>query len=413
MLTFLAAAATQPTSQPTSKPAVIESVKKVAAGATQSVQKAAVDVTQSVWDKLNEEAFLGNSWVQWATLFLCILGGLVIAKILSMILKKYSEKFRRRKRLKVAGLFFDSMVRPIMLLGLGYGLQIASVSLSFPPTDDGDGDGIRLLYDRVARTIVVIAVVWFFSRAVQVVEHLLCGMASKTETTMDDQLIPLVRKSLKIVILIMGVLYLASAVYGKNIGVIIGSLGIGGFAVALASKDMIANLFGSVSIFTDKPFAIGERIKIQGYDGVVEEVGFRSTRLRTLDGHYVTIPNSVVTNEATENISRRPNIKRNVSVTVEYSTPIDKIQKGVDIIRKMLDDRKDSFPANLPGRVHFKEMNSDNLEILATYWLDTNDWAKYLDFTQDFNFELMRKFEAEGIEFAFPTQTLYLRKEDK
>jgi len=195
------------------------------------------------------------------------------------------------------------------------------------------------------------------------------------------------------------------------VGALLAGLGIGGLAFALAARDMLANFFGSVTIFTDRPFQMGERIKLQDYDGVVEQVGFRSTRIRTLDGHLVTVPNSLVATSTVENIGRRPYIRRVMNVTVTYDTSPEKLTRAVEIIREMLDARKEHFPPDKPGKVFFNEFNNCSLNIIVYYWFTPPDWWKYLEFTHDFNMELLRRFNEEGIDFAFPTQTLYLKQD--
>ncbi|GAF83959.1 unnamed protein product, partial [marine sediment metagenome] len=153
------------------------------------------------------------------------------------------------------------------------------------------------------------------------------------------------------------------------------------------------------------------RVKIGEHDGTVQEVGFRSTRIRTLTGHLVTVPNAVVAASPVENIGRRPYIRRTLDVTVTYDTPAEKVARAVRILEEMLQARKDHFPPDLPGKVYFNEFNAASLNIIVYYWFTPPDWWEYLAFTHDFNIELLRRFNEEGIEFAFPTQTLYLKQD--
>jgi len=140
-------------------------------------------------------------------------------------------------------------------------------------------------------------------------------------------------------------------------------------------------------------------------------VGFRSTRIRTLTGHLITVPNSVLANQPMENVSRRPYLKRVFDVTVTYDTPPEKLQRAVDIIREMLNARREHFHWNSQPRVFFNEFNADSLNIVVYYWFVPPDWWEYLKFNHEFNMELLRRFNEEGIEFAFPTQTLYLKQD--
>jgi MscS family membrane protein len=261
--------------------------------------------------------------------------------------------------------------------------------------------------------LIVLAVAWLLYRLVDIVEYFLLHLTGKTETTLDDQLVPLIRKTIRIFLVIVAALFIAQNIFKCNVGAILAGLGIGGLAFALAAKDMLANFFGSATIFADRPFQMAERIKVKGYDGVVEEVGFRTTRLRLLDGNLVTIPNAIVANEPVENISRRPTIKRILNVTITYDTPPRKVQNAVEILKEMLSARQNNFPADQPPRVYFSDFNAESLNIVVYYWFTPADWWAYLQFNHEFNMELLRRYNEEGVEFAFPTQTLYLKPDSQ
>jgi MscS family membrane protein len=188
--------------------------------------------------------------------------------------------------------------------------------------------------------------------------------------------------------------------------------GVGGIAIALAAKDTIANFFGSVTIFTDRPFQMGEMVKIGEHCGPVEEVGFRSTRVRTLDGHLVTIPNSLITSSTVENIGRRPFIRRTSNITVTYDSGHKKTKKAVEIIKEALAEVAEinTDPDRLP-RVYFNDFNDWSLNIYMSYWVKPPDFWLYQQVNERVNLEIMKRFEAEQIEFAFPSQTLYLKKD--
>ncbi len=143
----------------------------------------------------------------------------------------------------------------------------------------------------------------------------------------------------------------------------------------------------------------------------MEEVGFRSTRLRTREGHLVTIPNGTLATAEIENITGRPSIRRDLSVTVTYDTSPAKLNRAVDILKEMLAARMDSFPEDCPPQVFFKDFNADSLGIIAYYWYAPAEWYDYLQFSHDFNMELLTRFNEEGIEFAFPTQTVYVKQD--
>lgn len=367
-------------------------------------------------DFLTEQKYLGNEVWRWATLFGVLLASFIVGKVASFVLQQQAGRIGRRPRLLVLGMLLRSASGPAMLLVLAGGLYLAGRFMNLTRVVAEDGGtvvhkGIEAFWAQACRTIAVLAFGWFIYRLVDIVEYLLHRWTARTETLLDDQLVPLVRKTLRVFIVLIAALFIAQNIFRWNIGALLAGLGIGGLAFALAAKDMLANLFGSLTIFADRPFQMGELVRIKDYYGTVEEVGFRSTRVRLLTGHLVTIPNSVVANEPVENVGRRPFIRRLLNVTVTYDTPPEKVQRAVDIIREMLDARKDHFPQDNPPRVYFDDYNAASLNIVVYYWFTPPDWWAYLEFNHDFNMELLRRFNDEGIEFAFPTQTLYLKQD--
>ncbi len=351
---------------------------------------------------------LNNAVWQWLGLLGVIILAMIVGKVISFFLNRQGQWLIERHDLQTGGMVLRSLSRPSAMLILAGGLYLAGSFMNLRISDTQD---LRRFWISACQTIAALALGWAGYRLVDVLEVFLLRLTSKTRTKLDDQLVPIVRKALRVFVVIVVVLFIAQNIFRWDVGALLAGLGIGGLAFALAARDMLANFFGSVTIFTDRPFQMGERIKIQDYDGVVEQVGFRSTRIRTLDGHLVTIPNSLVANTTVENIGRRPYIRRVMNVTVTYDTTPEKLARAVDIIREMLDARKEHFPPDKPGRVYFSEFNDCSLNIIVYYWFTPPDWWKYLQFNHDFNTELLRRFNEEGIEFAFPTQTLYFKQD--
>ncbi len=226
---------------------------------------------------------------------------------------------------------------------------------------------------------------------------------------------PLVRKTLRIFVVVVSVLTIAQSVFGTDITAWLAGLGIAGLAVSLAAQDSIKNLFGSITIFLDRPFQVGDRIVFDGHDGPVEEIGFRSTRLRTLEGNVVTIPNSRMVDSSVLNISKRGAIRRIINVTVTYDTAPARLREAVAILKQIFtepDIAPGLDPAN-PPRVAFNEFNADSLNIVVFYWYAPPDYWAYLDHAERLNMKILERFNDAGIDFAFPTQTLYLAGDTK
>ena len=270
-----------------------------------------------------------------------------------------------------------------------------------------------------AQFVRIFAIVWAAWAINDLVASTLAEKAKTTETTFDDMIIPLIRKSVKLFIVALGLIYIANALE-IELAPLLASFGLAGLAVSFAAQDTIKNLFGGLTIFMDRPFKIGERVKFQAFDGIVEEIGFRSTKIRTLTGHVVTIPNASLTNEPVENVGRRSTIRRVLNVTITYDTPKEKIERGVEIIRDILQEGGICEPihpwvkgSELTPQVYFNDFNAESLNIFVIYWYAPPNYWDYLEHAQRLNLRIFEEYEKAGIEFAFPTSTMFLAGDPK
>jgi len=312
---------------------------------------------------------------------------------LTIILRQTKENARMR-------LVLEAAIWPLRLLLFNVAIYATKEVLVFPPVADQ-------LAERVVGVLTTLAVVLFIYRLIELMVFELTKYAARDDNLLDQSFVQFMRMITKIAVIAVGVIYLLRAISGKPLSALLAGLGIGGLAIALAAQDTLKNFFGSIMIMLDKPFTIGQRVTFGGHDGVVEEIGFRSTRVRTLTGHQVTIPNEKVASESVENIGRRPSIRRLANITITYDTPPDKIEKALAILRGILENHEGIQP-DYPPRVFFNEFNDASLNLIMLYWYHPPDWAAYMAFSERVNLQIMRAFEAEGIEFAFPTTTNYL-----
>ena len=271
---------------------------------------------------------------------------------------------------------------------------------------------LNRISDHLIGLLATLAVVIFLYRLVDLVVHELSRVAQREDNLLDQTFVQMIRYFSRLIVVVVGAVYLIKALSGKPMSALLAGLGIGGLAVALAAQDTLKNFFGSIMIMLDKPFNVGQRVTVEGYDGTVEDIGFRSTRVRTLTGHLVTIPNEKMASSNIENIGRRPSIRRLTNITITYDTPPAKVEKAVEIVRGILENHEGMHPDFLP-RVYFNEFNSDSLNIIMLYWYHPPDYWKFLEFNGRTNIQIMRAFGAEGIEFAFPTTTTYLAHDDR
>ncbi|WP_269522812.1 mechanosensitive ion channel family protein [Coraliomargarita parva] len=350
----------------------------------------------------NTPIIADNELWRIAGLFVLLLAAMTAGKLLNYLLQK------RGKELE------DS--RPILACGM-CGAARAATFLSFAI---GLSAGVSLLRLHGAESFVNTSIAVIVTLAVATTLYFLVEMpgvwmvtrATQTESKMDDMLAPIVSKSLRATIVVLAVVQIAQILSGKEITSILAGLGIGGLAVALAAQDTLKNFFGSVVLLADKPFEIGDRINVDGHDGPVEAVGLRSTKIRTLDGHLVTIPNGELANKSIWNIAKRPYIRRLFTITVTYDTPPEKMHEAKAILEDILKDHEGMAP-DFPPRVYFKDFNDASLGFLCIYWYHPPAYWDFLSFTEHVNLQILERFNAAGIDFAFPTQTLHLAGDPK
>jgi MscS family membrane protein len=280
-------------------------------------------------------------------------------------------------------------------------------------------DGLLPLSQAIARfattavsVLGAVAVVFFAYRLLDVLEYELTRFTKREDTKLDLNFVKLVRMLTSVMVVVFGAVYIFQAITGKPLNAVLAGLGIGGLAVALAAQDTLRNFFGSIMIMLDKPFVVGDRVTVEGVDGPVEDIGFRSTRIRTFTGHLVAVPNEKMAKINIENIGRRPSIRRLTNITITYDTSPEKVERALTIIKDILNNHKGMDP-EFPPRVYFNEFNDASLNLMMIYWYFPPDYWDFLAFNERVNLQIMKAFEAEGIEFAFPTTTTYLAQDDR
>ena len=332
-------------------------------------------------------------------LFSSLLVAFIVGRIVRAVLAKSAGKAEQTDR-QLTAVALTSLARVVVLAMFVVGFRVGVTTLDLAVNVKG-------FFDTLTNILFAIAIGYGAYCLVDVIAVWLRGLSEKTASKLDDMLVPLVCKSLRGTIIILVLVQIATELSDKPVTSLIAGLGVGGLAIGFAAQDSIKNIFGSVMIFGDRPFELGDRIVVDGHDGPVETVGFRSTRIRTLDGHLVTIPNGELANKTIQNIGKRPHIRRIMNVTITYDTPPDKVDQAVEIIKEILEDHEGMRP-DLPPRVFFNDFNDVSLNIFVIYWYHPPDYWSFCAFNERVNSQLLRRYNEEGIEFAFPTQTLFL-----
>ena len=350
-------------------------------------------------DTILQFEIAGNSLWRIIALFGIILVALIAGKIIKSLLQRSGEALENQGRF-IASVSFNAVSRGVFTLFIVSGISIGLDVLELKST-------LEEFSDALSAILVCIGVGYFIYHLVDIPDKWLSRITEKTESRLDDMLVPIIRKTLRITIVILVLIQIAQILSDKPITSIIAGLGIGGLAVALAAQDSIKNFFGSIVLFTDKPFEIGDRVVVDGHDGPVEEVGLRSSKIRTLDGHLITVPNGELANKTIQNIGKRPYIRRVANITVTYDTSPDKVERAIEILKELLNNHE-GMHEDFPPRVFFNDFNSDSLNIMVIYWYHPPNYWDYMAFSENFNKNVLRRFNEEGIDFAFPSQTVYL-----
>jgi len=352
-----------------------------------------------------QKEFAGIALWQFVCAFFFILLGLVLKKISDNIFEKRIIPLFKKTHIEFDDLFFQALSKPFGFLLLLAGIGGAMAVLPLPDKPDINGFVFGTL-----KILIAFDFLWFLFRLVDIATKYLTHLAERTESKLDEQLVPFVNRALKITIGIISFLWIIQLL-GYNISSLLAGLGIGGLAVALALQDTLSNFFGSIFIFIDRPFMVGDWIKIGEVEGIVEDVGFRSTRIRTWPATLVSIPNKTVANATIDNWSKMP--KRRVSqvVGVTYETTAAQMEKAVASIREIITDDSDIDKEFFV--VRFTEFGNSSLNILVYYFTKATVFAEHLEVKERINLAIMRKLKEQGLSIAFPTMSLYIGNQDK
>lgn len=358
----------------------------------------------AIVEDLPERLRLGRTWGlanwKWPGLLVTIL----VALILMMVTYRAYITFTRRVRERSLFKYWLTIFFPIsgMLIPLAV-KYISYRSLTLRGTPLYISDFVTILITLLATLVVIFAAGDRIAASIIASPHV-------NPAGLNAQLIRIISKLTSFAV--AGILFLVGGQYlGIPVATLLTSAGIGGVAVALGAQDTLKTLFGTLMLLSDKPFLVGERILYNEHDGVVEDIGLRSTRLRLLTGPQVMIPNDQLAGNDIQNLTRRPYMRRVGEIHVPLDTPCEKVVKAVAIIREELDDHEGLDP-DRPPRVFFNEFTPDAFSIQFNYWYTSSDYWSFKAFSEKLNFEILRKFEAHGIQFSLPFRHSFWKHDD-
>lgn len=348
-------------------------------------------------ESLKQDWFGIQIW-QYIAVFCWLLLGLIFRKIFEFILDNYIHRLAKKTKFTWDDDLIDGVDKPFGFIFMMFFWLATFTNLQLSVT-------VNHYLSLILEIAVSVGFIWLFYNLSDVFSKYLGVLTSKTETKLDDQLVPLIRKTLRFFVLVMGIILILQN-NGYNVASLIAGLGIGGLAVALAARDTLANFFGSITIFVDKPFRIGDWIKVAGVEGTVEEVGFRSTRIRTFYNSLVSVPNSNISNNEVDNLGLREYRRLLTTLNLTYSTSPEQMEAFVEGIKAIVKSnshfRQDFY------EVHFNAFGAHSLDVMVYVFFKVPDWSTELQQKHNFFLEVLKLAKEVGVEFAFPTQTLHV-----
>ena len=346
-----------------------------------------------------EDELWGNTLESWGISILIIVGAVVVVKLISLFSRKVLKPFITRTPNHLDNVIYYSLESPIKFAVMLLGIWIAIHRLVYP-------DNFVKTIDNAYRILIVLDITWVFAR---LIGGLLEIYLRKESTGQTHKMMPIIKRTALVLVWIIGIVMALSNI-GVNISALLGTLGIGGIAFALAAQDTVKNIFGAFTIFTDKPFNIGDTIRVDSFEGTVIDVGARSTKIMDYDKRIITFPNYKITDANIINISSEPKRRVVLNLGLTYDTTPEKMKEALDILKA------------IPGRVENVSSNPSDTTAVFTNYADSALVIMYIYFiekqgdilgvTSNMNMEILSSFNKAGLEFAFPTQTIYIQKDE-
>ena len=359
---------------------------------------------EDLWRTLGELEVLLNQIIFGVPLYrlalalLTFFGFLLLRKVFVLIVLGAAHRFTRRTATEIDDVVLRIVSRPLSFLFIALGIFLALKIVGLE----------NEVVVKVFKTFFIFVIAWTAYNLVVALEDQFYRFAEKFGREFAKEIGGFFVKVSKAFVLVVGGVAVLQE-WGINVSALIASLGLGGLAFALAAKDTAANLFGGLTVLADKSMRVGDWIKIGDVEGIVEDIGLRTTKIRSFEKSLIVVPNQFLANQSLENFSRR-NVRRiKMTIGLTYSTTRDQMVKILKEIREML--------RNHPGiakdqllMVYFTDFGDSSLDIFVYCFTNTADWAKYLEIREDVNLKIMEIVERNGASFAFPSRSIYVEK---
>lgn len=359
-----------------------------------------------------QRVFWGNPLINYVWCFGILVVGILFRQLISKALSWLAYKVLHNYAKEEVGYkkFLELLRKPFSFFIALVTIYFAFSQLNFPlnwnvgPIEKW---GLRMFLMRVMQTFIVVSFTWIILRIIDFVGIIFMHKALKTESRTDDQIIPFVKESIKIIVMIFSLFSILGAIYNLDITSLIAGLGIGGLAIALAAKESLENLLGSFTIFLDKPFVIGDLIRVGNVEGNVEKIGFRSTRIRTLEKTFVTVPNKKLVDTELDNLTNREIRRIKFDIGLQYNTPLSTTKSITEDIRLLIENDPMRFDE---VSVYFYELSNAALIIRVIYFANTAVWKDYMVMREKINYNIIEILEKHKAQLAFPIQRVIMEK---
>ncbi len=338
---------------------------------------------------LRESMLLGQPLWKYLASLIYVLLAFYVSRFIDLVTRVWLKKLAARSETKLDDLLLELLKGPIKVVVFVLLLNLGLNIFQWPET----------VKSYLSKGLIVVVAGALTYLAVKVVNLLLEIWRTRTghegDRAFNEQLFSFIRKSLDAFIIVVAVLVTAQNL-GINITAVITSLSIGGLAVGLAAQDTLANLFGAVALFADKPFREGDQIKLEGAEGVVESIGLRSTRVRHPEGHLVAVPNKTMGNAIITNLTKRSSIKTVMNLVLAHDLTTEKVKRTLELLREIY--RSHSMTQDV--WISFNQFAGRSLNLMIVHWWKGTDYQKYLAGMQEMNLTIKERFDAEGITLA-------------
>ena len=344
----------------------------------------------------------GNSLANYVWFFSILLVAFLLKDVFARIIYQTLFYFSNNGGVTLA----DSrkqLRKPLSFFFFLLAVYFAFHRLVFPPELNFttiDNFGLRLILARTFQCFLIGSVSWILIRVVKYFALIFKHKATLSESKIDDQLVPFFKDLGIVAVIITTGFVMLGRVFNIDVVALITGLGIGGLAIALAARETLENLFASFTIFLDMPFTVGDAVQVDKISGEIEKIGFRSTRIRTVEGSLVTIPNRLMTSQALDNLTKRDYRRVRYILKINLNTPVDKLKGVINEIQKVVDEQETTNQKQ--SGIRLEGFSENAIEVLVIYYIQTQDYWEALKIKEQINFRIMRILEENDVHFASP-----------